>query len=48
MCDNIEGLNIHAIGIPAGEKNKDEAVKTFEEIMAGNFPNLEKDKYIDI
>lgn len=35
------------IGIPE-EENEDGAVKIFEKIMAGNFPNLGEDKNVHI
>lgn len=48
MCDDIKRSNIYVTGVPEGEENEDRAVKTFEEIMAGNFPDLGKGKNIHI
>ena len=36
--------NIHIMGIPEGENNKQEIENLFEEIMTENFPNLVKEK----
>ena len=36
-------MNIHIIGVPEGEKREKGPEKTFEEIIAENFPNMEKE-----
>uniref|UniRef100_A0A8D0ZRF3 L1 transposable element RRM domain-containing protein n=1 Tax=Sus scrofa TaxID=9823 RepID=A0A8D0ZRF3_PIG len=38
--DNIKLANLYIIGIPEGEEKDKEMENTFEEIIAGNFPNL--------
>jgi len=43
LWDNIKGANLCIIGIPEGEEKEkgNEGIENlFEEIMAGNFPNL--------
>ena len=45
LWGNIKQANLHIIGIPEGEGNEMAIENIFEEIMAGNFPNL---KEIDI
>ena len=47
LWDNIKLANIRIIGIPEGEEKDKEMENTFEEIIAGNFPNL-KDTGIKI
>ena len=41
LWDNIKWTNIHIIGVPEGEKK--EAEKKIEDIIAENFPNIEKE-----
>ena len=41
--DNIKCTNIRIIGIPEEEKKKKGFEKIFEEIIVGNFPNMEKE-----
>ena len=36
-------MNIHIIGVPKGKKREKGPEKTFEEIIAENFPNMEKE-----
>ena len=40
LWDNIEHTNIHIIGVPEGEEREKGAENIFEDIVAGNFPNL--------
>ena len=40
--DNIKGSNIWIIGVPEEEEEKKGYEKIFEEIIVGNFPNMEK------
>ena len=42
LWDNIECTNIRIIGVPEEEKEK-EPEKIFKEIIAENFPNMEKE-----
>ena len=42
LWDNIKHTNIQIIGIPEEEKKKGYE-KNFEEIIAENFPNMEKE-----
>ena len=42
--DNIKHTNIWIIGIPEEEEKKKWYEKIFEEIIAENFPNMEKEK----
>ena len=44
ILDNMKQNNIHIMGIPEGENNKQEIENLFEEIMTENFPNLVKEK----
>ena len=41
--DNIKGSNIWIIGVPEEEEEKKGYEKIFEEIIVGNFPNMEKE-----
>ena len=36
-------MNIHIIGVPEGEKREKGPKEIFEEIIADNFPNMEKE-----
>ena len=36
-------MNIHIIGVPKGKKREKGPEKTFEEIIAVNFPNMRKE-----
>ena len=40
--DNIKHTNIWIIGVPEEEEKKKKYEKNFEEIIAENFPNMEK------
>ena len=42
LWDNIEHTNIQIVGVPEEEKKKGYE-KKFEEIVAENFPNMEKE-----
>ena len=44
ILDNMKHNNIHIMGIPEGEENKQGIKNLFEEIMTKNFPNLVKEK----
>ena len=41
--DNNKHTNISIIGVPEGEEREKGPEKTFEEIMAENFPNMGKE-----
>ena len=41
--DNIKCTNIRIIGVPEEEEKKKGYEKIFEEIIAENFPNMEKE-----
>ena len=41
--DNIKCNNIHIIIVREGEEREKGPEKVFEEIIAGNFPNMEKE-----
>ena len=43
LCDNIKCINIQIIGVPEEEEKKKGYEKFFEEIIVGNFPNMEKE-----
>ena len=43
LWDNIKQNNIHIIRFPEGQEREKGTEKLFEEIMAENFPNLEKE-----
>ena len=40
--------NIHIIGIPEGEENEQDIENLFEKVMIENFPNLRREKVIQI
>ena len=40
--DNVKHTNIHLIGVPEGKEREKGTEKTFEEIIAENFPNMRK------
>ena len=40
LWDYIKQANLHMIGIPEGEEKEKGIENVFEEIIAGNFPNL--------
>ena len=43
VWDNIKHTNIQIIGVPEEEEEKKEYEEVFEEIIAENFPNMEKE-----
>ena len=43
LWDNFKHSNIWIIGVPEGEEEEQEIENLFENIMKGNFPNLEKE-----
>ena len=43
LWDNIKLMNIHIIGAPEGEEREKGPEKIFEEIIAENLPNMEKE-----
>ena len=43
LWDNIKCTNIHIIGVTGREERNKGAEKTFEEIIAENFPNMGKE-----
>ena len=43
LWDNIKYTNIRIIGVPEEEEKKKGYEKFFEEIIVGNFPNMEKE-----
>ena len=43
LWDNIKHTNIQIIGVPEEEEKKKGYEKIFEEIIAENFPNMEKE-----
>ena len=43
LWDNIKYTNIQTIGVPEEEEKKKGFEKIFEEIIAKNFPNMEKE-----
>ena len=48
LWDNIKCINICIIGVPEKEKRKKGFKNVFDEIMADNFPNLEKETDIQV
>ena len=43
LWDNIKHTNMHIIGVPEGEEREKGTEKIFQEIIAGNFPNMGKE-----
>ena len=43
LWGNIKCTNIHIIGVPEGEEREKGPEKTFAEIIAENYPNVEKE-----
>ena len=43
LRDSIKCMNICVIGVPEGEERKKGSKKIFEEVIAENFPNMEKE-----
>ena len=48
LSDNIKCTSIHIIGVPEGEERDKGTEKIFEEIIAENFPNMEKEPLTQI
>ena len=48
LWDNIKLANLCIIGVPEGEEREKGVENVFEEIMAGNFPNLIKERDIQV
>ena len=48
LWDNMKRNNIHIIGVPEGEEQEKETEKIFQEIIAENFPNMEKESLTQI
>ena len=48
LWNNIKHTNIHIIGVPEGEEREKGPENIFEEIIAGNFPNLGKETIIQV
>jgi len=46
--DNVKHTNIHLIGVPEGKEREKGTEKTFEEIIAENFPNMGKEPLTQI
>ena len=46
--DNMKHNNIRIIGIPEGEEEEQGIESLFEKVMMGNFPNLMREKVIQI
>ena len=46
LWDNIKCTNIWIIGVPEEEREKKLYDKSFQEIIAENFPNTEKEKSV--
>ena len=42
LWDNVKGTNIRIIGVPGGEEREKETEKIFQETIAENFPNMER------
>ena len=43
LWDNIKCTSIQILGVPEEEEKKKGYKKIFEEIIVGNFPNIEKE-----
>ena len=43
LCDHIKCTNIHIIGVPEGEEREKTPEKIYEEVIAENLPNTEKE-----
>ena len=48
LQDNMKHNNIHIIGIPEGEEEKQEIENLFEKVLMENFPNLMREKVTQI
>ena len=47
LWNNVKRTNIHIIGVPEEEKEKEQK-KIFQEIIAENFPNIGKEPLTQI
>ena len=45
LWDNVKWANLHIIGIPEGVEKDKGMENIFEEIIAGNFPNLKDTEF---
>ena len=45
LWDDIKQTNLHIIGIPEGVEKDKRMENIFEEILAGNFPNLKDTEF---
>ena len=48
LWDNVKCTNIHIIGVPEGEEREKGTENVFQEIIAKNFPNMEKEPLTQI
>ena len=48
LWGNMKHNNVCIIGVSEGEESEQRIENLFEEIMAGNFPNLEKEKVTQV
>ena len=48
LWDNFKGSNIWITGVPEGEEEEQEIENLFEKITKENFPNLVKEKDIQV
>ena len=48
LWDNIKCTNICIIGVPKGEEREKVTEKIFQEMIAKNFPNMEKEPLTQI
>ena len=48
MQDNMKHNNIHIIGIPERKEEEQGIENVFEKVMMENFPNLRREKVIQI
>ena len=48
MQDNMKRNNIRIIGIPEGEEEEQGIENLFEKVMMGNFPNLMREKVMQV
>ena len=48
LWDNVKRTNIRIIGVPEGEEREKGTEKIFQEIIAKNFPNMEREPLTQI
>ena len=48
LWDNVKRTNIRIIGVPEGEEREKGTEKIFQEIIAENFPSMEKEPLTQI